>query len=143
MSGRVRWQRDGQTVVGFRKTDRRNLRLRPEQRPQLRLTFRLPDQLAFLTRSGQYGLADVDADGLVTVRGFDRDFILRKSAEFLKGISHGLTLDPIPATLFTPSHEGPNGMIRQGGQDGYEIVVATGQPSVLVVRAGVGKAITV
>lgn len=144
MSGRVRVRlSDGRSVTGFRKTLRRNPRLRPEQRPQLRLTFQLPDKLAFCTRSGIYGFAEVDADGMVTVRGFEREFILRKAGEFLKSIGHGLTLDPIDATMFTPTHQGPNGATRLGGQDGYEIVVATGQPSVTLVRAGAGKAITV
>lgn len=146
MSGRVRTVlADGRRVTGFRKTLRRNPRLSPEQRPELRLTFTLPPQLSAFTRSGIYGSVEVDIDGMVTIRGKDRDWMLRKAAEFMKGIAHGLTLDPIAAVMFTPSHPAPTlgAPARPGGQDSYEIVVATGQPAVSMVRGGVSRPITV
>lgn len=140
MSGRVRVNlADGRRVTGFRKTLRQNPRLRPEDRPELRFTFMLPPALAFSTRAGVYGFATVDPDGMVTVRGRERDFVLRKAGEFLRSIAHGLTLDPIDATLFCPSHRHPvDGMPdRPGYSDGYLIVVACGTPSVVVSRSSI------
>lgn len=140
MSGRVRVTlSDGRRVTGFRKTLRRNPRLPQSPRADLRLVFDLPERLAFCTRSGEYGPATVDTDGKVTVQGIDRDFILRKAGEFLRNICHGLTLDPINAVLFAPAVPSviPGGPARPGYQDGYQIVVTTGQPSVVLMRTAI------
>ena len=80
---------------------------------------------------------------MVTVKGHDRDFVLRKAAEFLRSICHGLTLDPIPGVLFTPSQTDHNGVARPGGQDGYDILIASGWPVVQAVPRGAGKVVTV
>jgi len=138
MSGRTRVTlSDGRRVIGYRKTLRRNERLPPERRPELRLTFMLPAPIAALTLPGIYDCATVDADGLVTVRGRDRGFVLRKAAEFIKGVAAGRTLaEPITAVLFCPAHPGPtpSSPVRQGFRDGYTITVACGAPAVVVTR---------
>ena len=140
MSGRVRTVlSDGRRVTGYRKTLRRNERTRPEDRPELRLTFILPEVFAFATSPGEYAGATVEHDGLVTVRGKDRDYVLRKAGEFLRSIAAGLTLaEPISATLFCPRYPGPNPEApwREGYRDGYEITVATGSPAVTIARTG-------
>lgn len=71
MSGRTRWQRDGQTVVGHRKTDRRNPRREPCERRQelifagfakpdaalVGMAFRLPKSLEPFVAPGPHGIA--------------------------------------------------------------------------------------
>lgn len=73
MSARVRWQRDGETVTGYRKTDRRNPRRSvlervhafnmgsigrqpPQWCPEIRVCFLLPRWLQPFVRSGKHGL---------------------------------------------------------------------------------------
>jgi hypothetical protein len=68
MSGRVRWQRDGETVTGYRKTDRRNPRRDPREKLRelaffqdpggfpVRITFRLPKSLEGFVSPGGHGL---------------------------------------------------------------------------------------
>jgi hypothetical protein len=140
MSGRVRVTLgDGRRVTGFRKTLRRNQRTRPQDRPDLRLTFMLPQVLGFSTVPGEYpGNITVDADSLVTARGNDREWVLRKAGEFLRSIAVGLTLDPITACLFCPGYPGPTASApyRPGYRDTYEITVATDRPAVVISRTG-------
>lgn len=141
MSGRVRTTlADGRRVTGYRKTLRRNERTKPEDRPELRFTFTLPYPIALLTLAGEYaGGATVDIDGMVTVRGQDRDWVLRKAAEFLQGIARDLTWEPITATLFCPSYPGPtrSSPVRPGYSDGYEITIATSKPAVVIARTSI------
>ncbi len=63
------------------------------------------------------------------MKGRDREFVLRKAAEFFRSIAHGLTLDPIAATLVTPRHTSPTPGVpdKPGGTDSYTISVVTGQ----------------
>jgi hypothetical protein len=84
MSGRVKWQRDGETVTGFRKTDRRQRpprplkeRLRelaaagikplPDGQQEVRLVFDLPASLQGLVSKGEH-----EAGLIVFPRGFVR-----------------------------------------------------------------------
>lgn len=67
MSGRTRWQRDGQWVSGYRKTDRRNPRRDPRERLRalvaaaapdsypIRMAFRLPKSLEGFVAPGPHG----------------------------------------------------------------------------------------
>lgn len=133
MSGRARHWRDGELITN-RKTDRRNPRTRPEDRPELRFTFVLPGAIAFATRAGEYGPAlTVDPDGLVTVKGRDREFVLRHAAEFLRSIAADVTFEPIDAVLFCPSYPAPTpgAPARPGYSDSYTIT-ATSAPSVVL-----------
>jgi hypothetical protein len=136
MSGRARHLRDGEWITN-RKTDRRNPRTKPEDRPELRFTFILPSVLAFSTAAGDYGFATVDPDAMVTVRGKDREFVLRKAGEFLRSIADGHTLEPISAKLFCPSYPAPTlgAPARPGYTDSYQIVV-TASPAVTITCGG-------
>lgn len=87
MSGRVRWQRDGETVVGYRKTDRRNVRRDPRDKLRemaaagagldqfpIRLMFRLPKSLEGFIAPGPHGIgAQVLAGGYVRIGSHSGD----------------------------------------------------------------------
>jgi hypothetical protein len=86
MSGRVRWRRDGQTVTGYRKTDRRRgppvpvrdkldeinrkpFVARPAGAlPEVRMSFLLPKSLQGFVATGKHGIGvTVMAKGFVQV----------------------------------------------------------------------------
>lgn len=114
MSGRVRWRRDGETVTGYRKTDRRQAKAVPSE---YRLTYLLPAALAFSTREGPTGFAGVTVlpGGMVESRGRNRDWVLQQGSQFLGQIGGGMTItvqatlerqpDP-PLTSGAPAHGG-------------------------------------
>lgn len=95
MSGRVKWRRDGKTVTGYRKTDRRNPRRRPATPCEFRLEFQLPAALAWSTRPGRVNaFVEVGADGVVTVLSLNAEITRQKAREFVLAISQGLDVNP-------------------------------------------------
>lgn len=138
MSGRTTWYRDGQKVTGYRKTERRNPRTRCEDAPELRFIFTLPQALMFSVSTGEHGNVTVDVDGRCTVRGKDREWVLKKAAEFLRSIAQGMVLPVMAGVLFCPSYPAPTHSApdRRGYQDNYQIVVAAADPVVVISRTG-------
>jgi hypothetical protein len=106
MSGRVRWFRDGELVVGHRKTDRRNKARRPiaerlreinlrsidkaaaPDAPAVRMAFLLPASLQGFVASGQHGIGvTVMARGFVQVRGHSAEQCFGLARDFLGGVA--------------------------------------------------------
>lgn len=107
MSGRVRWQRDGETVVGHRKTDRRqapkkpvlerlhdlNLKRIRAQRspggaPTVHMAFLLPKSLQGFVRSGQHGIGvTVHAKGFVEVTSYSAEQCFALARDFFADVA--------------------------------------------------------
>ena len=106
MGGRVRWQRDGKTVVGYRKTNRRQgprrstldrladlnrqtLKPRvPGDPHEVRLAFLLPASLQGLVASGAHGIGvTVLAKGFVQVIGHSAEQCCMLARAFLADVA--------------------------------------------------------
>jgi hypothetical protein len=137
MSGRTRHWRDGELITN-RKTDRRNPRTRHEDQPELRFIFTLPRVLMSFVSTGEHNSVTVEADGRCTVHGKDREWVLKKAAEFLREIAHDMVLPVMAGVLFCPRYPAPTlgAPDRPGYQDNYQIVVASANPAVVISRTG-------
>lgn len=95
MSGRARHLRDGEWITN-RKTDRRqSARTKPQDMPDWRLSFILPDAIAFSVADGPTAISGVTVSRIghvvqVEARGKNRDWVLQQASTFLGTIAGGL-----------------------------------------------------
>lgn len=106
MSGRVRWQRDGKTVIGHRKTDRRQTPARPIRdclddlnrkalagsavgAPQdVRMAFRLPQSLKGFVASGAHGVGvNVVTGDFVQIKGYSAEQCFSLARRFFADVA--------------------------------------------------------
>lgn len=98
MSGRVRWQRDGETVTGFRKTDRRQSRRDPIDKLRavnmrhadlpVRMAFRVPQTLEAFLSPGPHGIGvNVLARGYVSIASHSSEQCFLSAQEFFAKIA--------------------------------------------------------
>lgn len=107
MSGRTVWYRDGQRVVGHRKTDRRQTPKRPlaerlaeitekalrdgrsaGSAPAARMAFLLPNSLQGLVSNGQHGVGvTVLARGFVQIAGHSSEQCFTLARDFFQAVA--------------------------------------------------------
>jgi hypothetical protein len=103
MSGRVRWQRDGEIITGYRKTDRRQGARRPlrerlheiaaakaDDRYPVRMVFVLPVWLQGFVAPGAHGIGvTVLSRWYVRIGAGSSEQCFLKACEFLRAIGKG------------------------------------------------------
>lgn len=121
MSGRTRWKRDGHTVVGYRKTDRRQTKRPAFERlaalnlkgldttdsKAVRMAFLLPASLQGLVSSGVHGVGVmVLARGFVRISGHSSEQCFALARDFFHDVARdrpGFTVTAAIASSAEPS----------------------------------------
>jgi hypothetical protein len=111
----------------YRKTDRRNPRASPlQERKEYRLIFQLPQEFAWSTAAGPHGTA-VTVDGSnVTTKSFDKEYTLKKAAEFVQALAKD------------SYHQHITGVMQIGhtGRETVHLIVTKGTVVVFTGRSG-------
>lgn len=152
MSGRVRWQRDGEVVAGYRKTDRRQsaprplkVRLRelavagigslPVGQREVRLVFDLPASLqAFIAKGEHEAGLIVFPRGFVRITSWSADKCFARAQLFFRDVARarpGFTASAVIISTENPAASYSRHLTVVRGA----LIVSAGAPEPIIFEA--------